>query len=426
MAFKKISYDIAVKFASVYLFTVIIFAIPFFIFPHYFSIESAFVLILAGIIIAFVFIYYFLIKPLEMLQNIIENMDKGNFSGENSKIESFSKNGINEIIGKLYKISVEMNTFLNLLNSSARLMKERNLNLEDINKAGKADRLNGGDKTLLTVLTAAGRYSESNSAVTEAMKTVAQDIAETKDEIIKVSVEFGTLLSQISDLNNAGAEQSEELSRTVAAIEENTRTISSIAELSSKSREKVDGIVGLMNTNAGHVSDLYDSIQKINESTKKITNIITVIREIADQTNLLSLNAAIEAARAGEQGRGFAVVADEVRKLADKVTKATRDVESLIKETENTVSYGVETVNRLVNSNSFVNSEAGSIKDYTDNLASAIEEQNASMQELGMSAKKISTESKHIADSTSSITDSVIQMVDDMDKASGIVNLYNL
>jgi methyl-accepting chemotaxis protein len=425
MAFKKVSYDIAVKFASVYLFTVIIFAIPFFIFPHYFSIESAFVLILAGIITAFVFIYYFLIKPLERLQNIIENMDKGNFSGENSKIESFSKKGINEIIAKSYKISVEINTFLNLLNSSARLMKERNLNLESINKAGKAEHLNVGNEALPTVLTA-GRYSESNSALTEAMKTVAQDIAETKDEIIKVSVEFGTLLSQISDLNNAGAEQSEELSRTAATIEENTRTISSIAELSAKSREKVDGIVGLMNTNAGHVSDLYDSIQKINESTKKITNIITVIREIADQTNLLSLNAAIEAARAGEQGRGFAVVADEVRKLADKVTKATRDVESLIKETENTVSYGVETVNRLVNSNSFVNSEAGSIKDYTDNLASAIEEQNASMQELGMSAKKISIESKHIADSTSSITDSVIQMVDDMDKASGIVNLYNL
>jgi methyl-accepting chemotaxis protein len=425
MAFKKISYDIAVKFAFVYLFTLIIFAIPFFIFPHYFSIESAFVLILAGIIIAFFFIYYFLIKPLERLQNIIKNMDKGNFSGENSKIESFSKNGINEIIAKLYKISVEINTFVGFLNSYAKLMKERDLNSESINKAGQADNLNVGYEASSTVLIA-GRYSESNSALTEAIKTVAKDIAETKNELIKVSVEFGTLLSQISDLNNAGAEQSEELSRTAAAIEENTVTISSIAELSAKSREKVDGIVELMNSNASHVSDLYDSIQKINEGTKKITNIITVIREIADQTNLLSLNAAIEAARAGEHGRGFAVVADEVRKLADKVTKATRDVEALIKETENTVSYGVETVNRLVNSNNLVNSEAGSIKNYTDNLASAIDKQNASMQELGMSAKKISTESKHIADSTSSITDSVIQMVDDIDRASGIVNLYNL
>ncbi len=419
MAFKKVSYDIAIKFAAVYLFAVIIFAVPFFIFPRYFSIESASVLIMAGIIISAVFIYYFLIKPLERLQTIVENIEKGNFLNEHGKTGVFTNNGINEIIGKLYKISGEINIFVGSLNSCAKLIARRNLNFEDINKAGS---LTGGDKALIT----AGLYSESNSALTEAIGTVAQDITETKNELIKVSVEFGTLLSQISDLNNAGAEQSEELSRTVSTIEENTRTISSIAELSAKSREKVDGIVGLMNTNAGHVSDLYDSIQKINESTKKITNIITVIREIADQTNLLSLNAAIEAARAGEQGRGFAVVADEVRKLADKVTKATRDVEALIKETENTVSYGVETVNRLVDSNSFVNSEAGSIKDYTDNLASAIEEQNASMQELGMSAKKISTESKHIADSTSSITDSVIQMVDDMDKASGIVNMYNL
>ncbi len=419
MTFKKVYYDIAVKFAAVYLFTIIISAVPFFIFPRYFSKESAFALITAGIIISAVYIYYFLIKPLESIQIVVDNIEKGNFLNEHGKIGVFTKNGINEIINKLYKISGEINIFVGSLNSCAKLMASRNLNFEDINKAG---RLAVGDKALLT----ADLYLESNSALTEAMGTVAQDITETKNELIKVSVEFGTLLSQISELNNAGSGQSEELSRTVATIEENTRTISSIAELSAKSREKVDGIVGLMNTNAGHVSDLYDSIQKINESTKKITNIITVIREIADQTNLLSLNAAIEAARAGEQGRGFAVVADEVRKLADKVTKATRDVEALIKETENTVSYGVETVNRLVDSNSFVNKEAGSIKDYTDNLASAIEEQNASMQELGMSAKKISAESKNISDSTSSITDSVIQMVDDMDKASGIVNMYKL
>ncbi len=413
MAFKKVSYDIAVKLAAVYLFTVIIFAAPFFVFPRYFSKEAAFALIIAGIIISAVFIYYFLIKPFEKLQIIVENLEKGNFLKERGKIDSF------EIINKLYKISGEINIFVGSLNSCAKLMGSRNLNFEDINKAGCLD---DGDKGTLT----AGRYLESNSALTEAIVTVAHDITATKNELIRVSVEFGTLLSQISELNNAGSEQSEELSRTVLTIEENTRTISSIAELSAKSREKVDGIVGLMDTNAGHVSDLYDSIQRINESTKKITNIITVIREIADQTNLLSLNAAIEAARAGEQGRGFAVVADEVRKLAEKVTKATRDVETLIKETENTVSYGVETVNRLVDSNNFVNREAGSIKDYTDNLASAIEEQNASMQELGMSAKKISTESKHISDSTSSITDSLIQMVDDMDKASGIVNLYKL
>jgi methyl-accepting chemotaxis protein len=412
MLFKKVSYDIALKLSSVYLFTVIVFAVPFFIFPRYFSKGTAAALIVAGIIISAFFLYNFLIKPFGELAVIVENLEKGNFSNDPGKADVPAKSGINEIINKLNKISGEMNVFAGSLNSFAKLIGSRNLNSEDINKAGK---ING-----------VGNYSESNSALTASIITVGRDIAETKNELIKMSVEFGTLLNQISELNNAGTEQSEELSRTVSTIEENTKTINGIAALSAKSREKVDGIVGLMDANASHVSDLHNSIQRIHESTKKITNIITVIREIADQTNLLSLNAAIEAARAGEQGRGFAVVADEVKKLAEKVSVATRDVESLIKETESTVSYGVETVNRLVDSNTFVNREADSIKDYTDNLASAIDEQNASMEELGRSSKKISAESKHMSDSTSSITESVIQMVDDMDKASGIVNLYKL
>jgi methyl-accepting chemotaxis protein len=420
MGFKKASYDIAARLAAIYLFTVIIFAAPFFIFPRYLSKEAGAALIVAGIIIFAVSVFYFLIKPLEKLGIIVENLEKGNFPDGHGKTGVFGESGVNGIINKLYKISGEMNAFASSLNSCAKLIGGRNLSSEDINKTGGQNGAGSGGRP------AAGCYSESNSALAGAIGTVARDIAGTKNELIKISVEFGTLLSQISELNNAGAEQSEELSRTVSTIEENTKTINGIAVLSAKSREKVDGIVGLMGTNASHVSDLHDSIRRIHESTKKITNIITVIREIADQTNLLSLNAAIEAARAGEQGRGFAVVADEVKKLAEKVSMATRDVEALIKETESTVSYGVETVNRLVDSNGFVNQEAASIKDYTDNLASAIEEQNASMKELGRSAKKISTESKHISDSTSSITDAVVQMVDDMDKASGIVNLYKL
>ncbi len=91
MAFKKVSYDIAVKFAAVYLFTVIIFAAPFFIFPRYFSREAAVALIIAGIIISAIFIYYFLIKPFEKLQIIVENLEKGNFLNERGKIDAFTK-----------------------------------------------------------------------------------------------------------------------------------------------------------------------------------------------------------------------------------------------------------------------------------------------------------------------------------------------
>ncbi|MHB1647071.1 MAG: methyl-accepting chemotaxis protein, partial [bacterium] len=253
-----------------------------------------------------------------------------------------------------------------------------------------------------------------------------KDIAKIKNELIEISIEFATLLSQISELNNSGQEQFNELSLTASTIEENTKTISSIALLSVKSREKADNIVDMIAKNASEILDLNDSIQKIHESTQKITNIITVIGEIADQTNLLSLNAAIEAARAGEQGRGFAVVADEVKKLAEKVSKATQDVSGLIKETESRVSNGVDIVNKIVESNSFMNKETDSIKEDIDNLASAIEEQNASMEELSRSSVKISSEAKQMSVSTSNIVEEVLQIVDKIDKASGITNLYKL
>ncbi|GHG07618.1 methyl-accepting chemotaxis protein [Thalassotalea marina] len=146
------------------------------------------------------------------------------------------------------------------------------------------------------------------------------------------------------DLSSRTESQAASLEETASAMEQLTRTVQENANNAGEAMAKSQSVMGKASEGEGAANDAIQAMQGIEQSSKKISDIISVIDEIAFQTNLLALNAAVEAARAGEQGRGFAVVASEVRNLAQRSASAAREIKGLIKDSVAAVNQGSQLV----------------------------------------------------------------------------------
>ena len=239
-----------------------------------------------------------------------------------------------------------------------------------------------------------GRMSSAFNRFMEQLQGIITQIRANGDELSSSATELSATASQVAD---ASHKQSDAASSTAAAVEEMTVSISSIAdsaatmrELSNTSlnhtkegNERLSQLIGEITTVESSVAEIAQAVSSFIKSTNLITNMTLQVKEIADQTNLLALNAAIEAARAGEQGRGFAVVADEVRKLAEKSAKSAGDIDA-VTQTLGAQSTAVE--------KSIERSQHALLKsqDYMENVASGLGEATSSAGQANRSVDEIS------------------------------------
>jgi methyl-accepting chemotaxis protein len=188
-----------------------------------------------------------------------------------------------------------------------------------------------------------GEISKAIEMVVDKVGSTIGDIKISATEVTGASAEIST---STTDLSQRTEEQAASLEQTSAAMHQMAATVRKNAENARQANVFSEETNSVAERGGAVVGDAVKAMAKIEESSRKISDIIGVIDEIARQTNLLALNAAVEAARAGEAGRGFAVVASEVRNLAQRSSQAAKDIKNLITNSNGQVKDGVDLVNK--------------------------------------------------------------------------------
>ena len=333
---------------------------------------------------------------------------------------------------------------------------ERNLDVHSTDETGKlAESLRMMVSSLKENIKAAEIKSAEAEAkgreATEAMKAAqeAQKAAEgakregmlaaarrLESVVEAISTASTQLSAQIEQSDRSAQVANARLSEAATAMNEMNSTVQEVAKnaaqastMSSNTRSQAEAGANIVQRSLGSIravhemsSELKDDMTRLNEHAQSISNIMSVISDIADQTNLLALNAAIEAARAGEAGRGFAVVADEVRKLAEKTMTSTTEVGNAIRAIQDSTAKSVQSMDHAVEqieqATDFANQSGEALKQIVQDVETTADEVRA----IATAAEQQSATSDEINRSIIEVNDVVGQTAAAMNEAATAVN----
>lgn len=326
--------------------------------------------------------FEYLVSKTIPARNLVLNRtaeEKGNQSkvlgGELNTIESNVATIRNVLVGAVVAIAIGLLATAAYFSS---LLRRRVAMSQQV-----AERVRDGDLTHTIKDDASDEFTPLLSSLADMQNSLSRVVSDVRRGAESVSSASSQIASGNSDLSARTESQASALEQTASSMEELGSTVKQNADNAIQASQLAENASDVAERGGQVVSQVVSTMKDINDSSRKIADIITVIDSIAFQTNILALNAAVEAARAGEQGRGFAVVAGEVRSLARRSAEAAKEIKELITASVDRVAQGTTLVDQAGHTMEEIVSSIRRVTDIMAEISAASKEQSAGVAQAG-------------------------------------------
>lgn len=255
--------------------------------------------------------------------------------------------------------------------------------------ADALQKLASGDLDCKIASTFSGTFEPMRSNFNETVDQLSSALGAVSRSASVIEMGAKEIAQASNDLSRRTEQQAAALEETAAALDEITVNVANASKRADEARSATEDASRSARHSAQVVTQAIGAMDKIEQSSKEISNIISVIDEIAFQTNLLALNAGVEAARAGEAGKGFAVVAQEVRELAQRSAKAAKEINQLIKSSSDEVKTGVKLVADTGVALEGIQNNVASVNEHMTAIAGAAKEQAIGLSEVNSAVNQL-------------------------------------
>ncbi|MDX6917417.1 methyl-accepting chemotaxis protein [Pectobacterium carotovorum] len=296
------------------------------------------------------------------------------------------------------------------------------------NTLSMAEKIATGDLTMSINTTRKDELGQLMSAMSKMNDNLHNMIDDIRVGVSQISNASSEIVAGNTDLSSRTEQQAAAVEQTAASMEQLTATVKQNADNAHHANKLAISASQTAKQGGEQVNNVVQTMSAIENSSKRIAEITSVINSIAFQTNILALNAAVEAARAGEQGRGFAVVASEVRNLAQRSSQAAKEIEGLISESVNQVSHGATLVGNAGKTMNDIVTSITQVHDIMGEIATASDEQSRGISQVSQAIVEMDSTTQQnaaLVEQSSAAADSLEEQARLLKQAVSVFRLAN-